>query len=124
MTEKQQLGPNQQRWLDALRSGEYEQGRDRLCIDNRYCCLGVAAELFQTSRTEITVDPRHNIKSYDGDHFFAPSYVIAALGLRTNTGSAFKSGVGLAGLNDRGVSFSEIAAHIEADPSNYFGEPL
>lgn len=30
------------KWLKALRSGEYKQGRGQLCIQDRYCCLGVA----------------------------------------------------------------------------------
>ncbi len=33
-----------QQWVDALRSGEYEQTTGYLCKGNRYCCLGVAAE--------------------------------------------------------------------------------
>ena len=28
-------------WLNALRSGEYEQGSGRLECDGKYCCLGV-----------------------------------------------------------------------------------
>lgn len=32
-----------QKWLDALRSGEYEQGRGFLELKGNYCCLGVAA---------------------------------------------------------------------------------
>jgi len=32
-------------WLAALRSGEFRQGEGALCYNNRYCCLGVAAEL-------------------------------------------------------------------------------
>lgn len=31
-----------QKWLEALRSGKYEQGRARLrTYDGKYCCLGV-----------------------------------------------------------------------------------
>ena len=31
------------KWIEALRSGKYKQGRDRLQSDvNSYCCLGVA----------------------------------------------------------------------------------
>jgi hypothetical protein len=31
--------------VSALRSGEYEQCRSHLRVDNRYCCLGVATEV-------------------------------------------------------------------------------
>lgn len=35
-----------QRWVEALRSGEFEQGTHRLRNrDNTYCCLGVLCEL-------------------------------------------------------------------------------
>ena len=30
-----------EKWLAALRSGEYEQGKDSLYNGNSYCCLGV-----------------------------------------------------------------------------------
>lgn len=33
------------RWVAALRSGEFEQGKDYLCEDGKYCCLGVLSEL-------------------------------------------------------------------------------
>lgn len=32
-------------WTAALRSGEYEQGRDFLRDGNRFCCLGVACDI-------------------------------------------------------------------------------
>ena len=36
-----------QLWVNALRSGKYEQGRNVLCsLDNKYCCLGVLCELY------------------------------------------------------------------------------
>lgn len=34
-----------QKWLDALRSGEYEQGIGQMSHGSKYCCLGVAAHL-------------------------------------------------------------------------------
>ena len=33
------------KWLDALRSGEYTQGRGRLRYANQYCCLGVLCDV-------------------------------------------------------------------------------
>lgn len=41
---------DRERWLQALESGDYEQGRNymRRDVDGRrfYCCMGVACELF------------------------------------------------------------------------------
>ena len=31
------------KWLEALRNNQYEQGRERLHNNGRYCCLGVLA---------------------------------------------------------------------------------
>lgn len=33
------------RWTDALRSGEYEQGKDWLRKGDRFCCLGVLCDV-------------------------------------------------------------------------------
>lgn len=46
------------RWLDALRSGQYVQGRKNLKDkDNRYCCLGI---LLDVSGLGAWVDPPLN----------------------------------------------------------------
>jgi len=33
------------KWLEALRSGRYEQGKNELCFDNQFCCLGVLCDI-------------------------------------------------------------------------------
>ena len=32
-------------WVEALRSGKYQQGREWLHNSSRYCCLGVACDI-------------------------------------------------------------------------------
>lgn len=41
------ITPNQQKWLDALRSGKYKQGFDKWLRDNNncYCPYGVLADV-------------------------------------------------------------------------------
>lgn len=41
-----ELGPNQKKWVAALRSGEYKQSRDG-CLEwqGKFCCLGVGAKI-------------------------------------------------------------------------------
>ena len=34
-----------EKWLKALRSGEYKQGRESLRKDDKYCCLGVLCDI-------------------------------------------------------------------------------
>lgn len=114
------LTPNQTLWIAALRSGDYRQGRNSLCDNRNYCCLGVAAELFQTPTTEVRTDPEGTVY-FDTHCGVAPTYVMEALGLRGNTGPSrgnpFRS---LAALNDNGCSFDEIADILEAHPGEYF----
>lgn len=45
---------NVRRWIRALRSGKYRQGRGKLCrVGERYCCLGVAAKLAGIKRERV-----------------------------------------------------------------------
>ena len=39
------IGERQEKWLQALESGKYEQTTMQLCDAGKYCCLGVACEL-------------------------------------------------------------------------------
>lgn len=40
------------RWIEALRSGKYQQGEGNLKKDGRLCCLGVLREVADPSDTE------------------------------------------------------------------------
>ena len=33
-------------WIEALRSGDYQQGRENLCSNGKFCCLGVLTDLY------------------------------------------------------------------------------
>ena len=44
---KTKMNPEvKQKWIDALRSGKYEQGSGKLRGANGYCCLGVLCDLY------------------------------------------------------------------------------
>jgi hypothetical protein len=119
--------PNEaeRRLIDALRSGEYEQGTGKLRIGNKYCCLGVAC---QTTKV-----PLEEIPSYGGsiwgyveagiagapyDINYLPQAVRRELGWRWSTGMTEIPGddewISLASLNDAGFTFNQIADIIEA----------
>ena len=36
-----------EKWVSALRSGEYAQGVSALCMFNKHCCLGVLCEVYK-----------------------------------------------------------------------------
>jgi len=124
MSDKQSLGPNQTFWLKELRSGKYEQGKTDLCHNGKYCCLGIAAEIFATGQTEIHITK--GIKYFDSCLSSAPEYVMDSLGLYKDLGETssltFDENA-LAKMNDQGKTFAEIADIIEQDPSVYFKEP-
>lgn len=45
-----------EKWIAALRSGKYEQGKEKLHCDGKFCCLGVLADIVKPEQ-------------YDGHHF-------------------------------------------------------
>ncbi len=99
-----------ERWIEALNSGEYKQGKKGLRLANgSYCCLGVLCDISGlgewdegTSYWDYTVPgvgasagmPHHN--------------VLRVLGLDGEVAAI------LANSNDNGSTFAEIAAEIEA----------
>lgn len=60
-----------QRWVAALRSGEYPQTTGRLRADDAYCCLGVLCDLYDSSGW-VKIDP-------GSGHIFQPGGAVTAL---------------------------------------------
>ena len=126
---KQEIGPNQAKWLAALRSGDYRQNTIGLLNNNgAFCCLGVAAEIFKDEFT--SVDRAGTTTLYNGTYVLAPKYVVDALGLYDNQGLANNQydaesyARALTVMNDNGAPFAMIADIVEADPSMCFRGPL
>lgn len=93
------LGPKQTRWVEALRSGDFKQGKYTMHNEGTqaFCCLGVAAKV-------------NDLQLYDYD------LLVCDLRLR-NTGNFVK-------MNDfTGLTFEQIADEIERTPSKYFEAP-
>jgi hypothetical protein len=94
-------------WLDALRSGKYEQGTGTLCHDNKYCCLGVLEHVLD-DRVEGNDVPStewleaHNVEFFTED---------GKLNIQPYLPSASRYA---AFLNDNGWSFEQLADAIEA----------
>ena len=115
------MNDNSKKWVEALRSGQYQQGTGGLCgIYNHHCCLGVACRIFQeeVGGLQIKLNSRHKYFAFDIDSAYLPNKVRSWLGL-TNRDGDFKGG-SLASLNDRGSSFKEIADVIESEPDGLF----
>ena len=95
-----------QKWIEALRSGVYQQGRGKLRWENNsYCCLGVLCDIVDPSGwSSEAEDQRYTHHDREG---FPPYEVTDKVGLLCHEIH------NLALMNDDGVSFEEIANHIE-----------
>jgi hypothetical protein len=73
---------NISKWVDALRSGRYEQTTGRLANQEGYCCLGVACEVAIDSGVKLSRDTVTNgTILYDGNCDGLPYPVSEWLGL-------------------------------------------
>lgn len=108
------------RWVAALRSGEFKQGREVLRRGDEFCCLGVACELYRREVGGAWEDyPRppqgqwFKIGSSTYVDAFLPRKVRDWLGLPSVDPIACGR-TPLALMNDEGQSFGTIADAIEA----------
>jgi hypothetical protein len=96
------------KWVAALRSGEYKQARGWLSHKGGYCCLGVLCDVAGLSRNHRDpVEFVFNDAGRDDDEM-----ILGAL--RKDVDGDGDYAKRLAELNDNGASFDEIADYIEA----------
>ena len=123
-----------QKWIDALRSGKYEQGSEKLRSVTGYCCLGVLCDIYaqeHNTQWEFRGDEEINPQSQDYWYFdehseFLPETVMNWAELKTHNPTVrvdvednddednwyYKDE--LSDINDSGYDFSQIANLIEA----------
>lgn len=113
-------------WVDALRSGDYLQGRRSLHYkghEETFCCLGVACKLAADNGV-VSADDAYSDVVYAGCTVAMPPVVRNWLGLSGNLGGYRVDGKfgfdSLAAQNDSGVSFATIAGIIESAPAGLF----
>jgi hypothetical protein len=120
-------------WVNALRSGKYEQGSERLRSVSGYCCLGVLCDIYaQEHNTEWKF--RGNEEThlqpmdywyYEGESEFLPESVMDWAELKTNNPQLrvdveedgednWNYNDDVSNLNDSGYTFTTIADLIEA----------
>lgn len=109
------------KWIRALRSGKYKQGKNALRIGDKHCCLGVLCELaFKAGAVQRTeqIHGRTSSFSYGGDYLepfgsMLPESVMEWAGLDNTAGVEWEDDNGdvesLITLNDGGKTFKEIA---------------
>ena len=119
-----ELTEPQQKWVNALRSGKYEQCKGSLTRDGKYCCLGVACEI-----SSLELDPYWRER---GTLLSEAAPVKEELGLKSHEGAFDGEGIDLESairrspskslsfLNDAGWTFNQIANFIESYPERIF----
>jgi hypothetical protein len=127
-------------WTEALRSGRYPQGKDRLEelryaqsedaprrgeVQSRYCCLGVLCRLavdagvVERFVTDTSTGPGWVHYGRNHEQYYLPPAVIRWAELESNIGDrhdpqdVMVNGTGLSFLNDEEVPFVDIAIIIE-----------
>lgn len=103
-----------EKWVAALRSGEYEQGKEALFNNGCYCCLGVAAVVCGAKNDMLLQgddSPAAYLYRGEIDRPRIPEDVLEAIpeNIIGSCGLPAK----LAGFNDEGKSFADIADWIE-----------
>ncbi len=105
------------RWLAALRSGEYKQTTLYLKDDNGYCCLGVLCDLYlKDNNKEWDIEGLGTLYC-EGVEGVLPEQVIAYAGLNSRNPNLIHDDFGnnvISEYNDtHQLTFSEIADLIE-----------
>jgi hypothetical protein len=107
-----------QKWIEALKSGEYKKGDGTLkTSDNEYCCLGVLCDVFhkETGRGEWLFNggrSRFSVDSYMQE-FFLPPPVFEWAGLKNRSPAV--DNTTLAYVNDyQATTFEPIIELIDA----------
>ena len=132
------LGPNQKKWIAALRSGKYRQTRGRLNDADGFCCLGVACDVFDPTgwKQSFPHSAKIGVMHIHGSLNTMPSEVVDFYGFYDCLGGVYdklncfgklKIGNGViyscVDMNDdRGMMFDEIADVIERHPEKFFRE--
>ena len=115
------LNENAKAWVAALRSDNYQQGRHFLNDGGRYCCLGVACEIYAKA-FPLRITHKKELTLYNDSPCQLPEAVQRWLSLKENNGSYQDLFLhrSLSIDNDTGKTFAEIADIIESAPEGLF----
>lgn len=107
-----------QKWVAALNSGEYQQGKDVLKTkDNKFCCLGVLCDLHAKEFNKQWEEGGSVIRHFDylGNGYLLPEEVVKWAELEYKSPYVLENNrhTTLSGLNDLGMPFASIAKLID-----------
>jgi hypothetical protein len=103
-----------QKWVDALRSGEYQQTKGRLHDEDGFCCLGVLCDLY-IKENNVEWEPSIHSDAYMFQNVVAdlPFSVKKWADLEYCNPHINDGESTLATLNDIGFTFNKIADIIQ-----------
>ena len=96
-------------WVEALRSGEYSQGKNKLQDLNGFCCLGVLCNLGEKAGISVTKRDGRLV----GNYLHSQKEIMEWSGINSPIGVYVGSEKTVSDLNDEGKSFEVIADIIE-----------
>jgi hypothetical protein len=105
-----------QKWVDALRSGDYQQTKGRLRKEDKFCCLGVLCDLYGKEHNvewDLVEDEDHNYYMFQNHPATLPLPVVEWAGVGSPNPSIGGISFTLVEFNDNGSTFIEIADLIE-----------
>jgi hypothetical protein len=103
-----------QKWVSALRSGDYQQGQCYLRTNSGFCCLGVLCDLYGKEHN-VEWNLANNGHNYEFQEFesYLPSSVRKWADLEYCNPPVNDEESTLVRLNDSGSTFEQIADVIE-----------
>jgi len=114
---------HRKQWVDALRSGKYQQTTGRLRDGDKFCCLGVACDIsglgewrVSSCKESMSEAQDYHVNVFDEESGALPEKVMEWLGVqhpdvRTHYGEYMSLSI----YNDSGSDFNHIASLIEAE---------
>lgn len=131
MTTREEYQARRKAWVEALRSGKYQQTKSMLYDGDGFCCLGVACDISKlgdwelADESDVDVGAHNYVCEMDVDAVGLPDDVRDWLGLKNSSGQHLINGgkdyETLPNINDHeGKSFSEIADLIEQRAADLF----
>jgi hypothetical protein len=99
------------KWIKALLSGEYAQGKGALCTEGKkhgkFCCLGVLCDIAGPNKWRVSGIHGEVCWGRENAVYLPPDYLVDKVGLSD------AEVISLANLNDNGKKFKTIAKYIE-----------
>jgi len=105
-----------EKWIEALRSGDYPQTSNHLCDETGWCCLGVLCDLVDSSKWiyDDSDETEEGAKTYSFGNMHSKEFPSATW--LWNVGLNYNLAKKLADMNDDGAfTFEDIANTIQEE---------